>query len=157
MSTESPNGGTSGTSTGRMLLILVGVIVVLFVAALMAYNALVADRPSRSVRTTSPTAIKTLLLGSGQGDEVSKDFEVPVGCSRQVLSYSGQRIDNDQDVAWVNFRVRDAQGNPADSAIGPEDLLQSEEGSGSWSLGRGTYYVETESWNADWSYKVECR
>lgn len=107
--------------------------------------------------TRSATQIETLIIGSGRGDEVSEDFDVPASCPRQVLTYNGEQIDDDVDVAFVNFRVHDMQGDPADSAIGPADLLDTSEGSGRWALDRGTYSIEITSYNATWGYKLQCR
>lgn len=84
-------------------------------------------------------------------------YPLPAGCARQTLTYEGEQIDNDVDVAFVNFRVYDTQGNPADSAIGPADLLDASSGLGLWTLGSGTYSIEISSFNAEWSYKLQCR
>lgn len=110
--------------------------------------------------TPAPAAPSTSIVarGSGTGDEVSDDFRIPRNCDRQQLSYKGTQIDPDIDVAWVNFRVYDADGDPAESAIGPADFLDAESGAGLWTLDAGgPYTIEVTSGNADWSYTLRCR
>lgn len=128
---------------------------VLFVAILAVLALAGCGGGSESIAPRSATQVQTLITGSGTADEVSRDFDVPADCPRQVLSYSGELIDGPG--GFVNFRVYDTQGNPADSAIGPADLDDAKEGSGMWSLDSGTYSIEITSAGADWSYRLRCR
>ena len=105
--------------------------------------------------TNPVTRRETLLLGSGRSSEVSEDFTVPAGCSRQNLTYSGERISGSG--GFINFRVYDTDGNPADSPVGPVDLDEENEGAAMWTLGPGTYAVEVTADNAEWAYRLQCR
>lgn len=119
-----------------------------------ALNAGVTRRPPPAGSTGASGAIVT---GSGRGDEVSNDFRVPADCQRQVLTYTGTPIDRERSVAFVSFSVYDTEGDSADWSIGPANLFDAGDGSGMWSLDRGTYTIEVSSFNSTWSYEVKCR
>ncbi len=107
-------------------------------------------------RASSKTG-RLLVSDSGKVDKVSRDFDVPSGCPRQKLTFEAILIKEPGPGGFVNFRIRDTEGDPADSAIGIFDLEMTDNGSGYWSLSPGRYYVEMEGYNADWSYKVHCQ
>lgn len=138
--------------------ILIGAIV-LGMLALVALTGWVllggAEDMSRDAMPTRRTASSKLLyLGAGSGDEVSADFTVPAGCSRQELSYSGTALND--EVSWVNFRAVDADGR-GQGSVGPADLLDAPDGRGLLTLEPGRYAIEVEAWEASWRYELTCR
>lgn len=136
----------------------------LFVAGRGVWNLITPSRPAAAFRQTDsrtePQArvVTRLDYGSGHGDKVGDEFDVSYGCRKIVLTFSGEQLDDDIDVAWVAFRVYDAE--IADYSIdhsGPHDLLDSSEGSSRLTLPAGsTYYVETSAFNAGWYYRINC-
>lgn len=110
---------------------------------------------SSAIPTRKATQIETIFSASGRGNEMGEDFTVPADCPRQSLRYRGELISGSG--GFINFRVYDTAGNPADSAVGPVDLDEEQEGRALWSLGPGAYAVEVTADNADWSYRVQCR
>jgi hypothetical protein len=97
----------------------------------------------------------TLSSGSGSGNEVSRDFDVPNGCNRQELSYRGTQTA--ASGGFINFRVYDDTGFPAGS-VGPIDLDEEQAGAALWTLDAGTTYsIEVTADGAEWSYTLKCR
>lgn len=134
--------------------------IIAYVALLALALALVVggcggDDPAPQARPV--TRQETLQIASGRGNEVGDDFTVPSGCGRQTLTYSGELISNNSGGGFINFRVYDTAGNPADSAVGPIDLDEEREGAAMWTLEPGTYAVEVTADGAEWSYKLQCR
>jgi hypothetical protein len=110
-------------------------------------------RPSSSTRPASTTS--TLSIGSGSGNEVSRDFTVPRNCARQELSYRGTQTESSG--GFINFRVYDDTGFPAGS-VGPIDLDEEQSGAALWTLDAGTTYgIEVTADGAEWSYTLKCR
>lgn len=103
----------------------------------------------------SGTSGRLLVSGQGTGDEVSADFTVPAGCSRQALTYDAEQAAGETD-GWVNFRVPFVDGRGGES-LGPSDVATAPTGSGLWTLTPGTYAIEIESGHAQWSYELKCR
>ena len=112
-----------------------------------------AGRSSSSTRPASTTP--TLSIGSGSGNEVSRDFTVPRNCARQELSYRGTQTESSG--GFINFRVYDDTGSPAGS-VGPVDLDEEQSGAALWTLDAGTTYsIEVTADGAEWSYTLKCR
>lgn len=161
MSTDPPTSKPPVKSSDWSLLVFLGIIV-------LAAGALFLSSIFRSSRSFGASLVATprprtqfterIVSGSGRGDTVSEEFDVPWGCSKAILTYSGQQIDRDIDVAWVSFRVYDRQ--IADYSIdssGPHDLIDSDSGSSRLTLPAGnTYYVETTAFNASWRFHIDC-
>ena len=110
--------------------------------------------PRAPFATTAPasTTGRALSTGSGSGNEVSDDFTVFDGCGRQELAYEGVGD------GFINFRVYDTTGLPADNAVGPIDLEDDEPaGSSLWTLEPGAYSIEITADGARWEYTLKCR
>lgn len=103
---------------------------------------------------TSNPAGRLLSSGRGTGDEVSDDFTVPAGCTRQTITYDANSTGGFD--GWVNFRVPYADGRGGES-LGPSEVDDNPAGSGLWTLTQGIYAIEVTSWHANWSYELKCR
>lgn len=149
-------------TTGQTLLLVGLVVVAIFGAALAVLVILfLASSPSRLLSgspRTEQRVVSRLDYDSGRSDTIGHEFDVPRGCTKIILYYEGEPNDRGIDVAWVGFRIYDEE--IADYSIdssGPHDLLESDTGSSRLTLPAGsTYYVETSSFNADWSYRINC-
>jgi hypothetical protein len=151
----------AGRSSGQLLLLAALIITALAgtALALLAFLFFISS-PSRLLGAprTEQRVVSRLVYDSGRGDTISEEFDVPQGCRKVVLNFSGDQIDHDIDVAWVGFRVydRDIADYSIDSS-GPHDLLDSGDGSSRLTLPAGsTYYVETSAFNATWNYRINC-
>jgi hypothetical protein len=140
----------------RNVVLAVVVLGMVAAVALVAWVALGqgAREMGRAAVPTRRSSTLLLSLGNGRGDEVSDDFTVPAGCTRQELAYEGTALDD--EVSWVSFRAVDANGR-GQGSVGPNDLLTAPEGSGMLSLSPGVHAIEVESWEAEWRYTLKCR
>lgn len=138
---------------------LVGLIAILLALFIMPRlrSAATHDSPAGGSAVNpaqSSTSGRLLASGRGTGDEVSADFNVPAGCSRQTLTYDAEQAGGND--GWVNFRVPFVDGRGGES-LGPSDVATAPTGSGLWTLTPGTYAIEVESGHARWSYELTCR
>lgn len=141
-------------------------VLVVVVVAMLAAVALVAwvalgqgaremGRAAVPTRRSSTQAGRILVADSGRsGEDVSPDFNVPASCPRQTLAYEG--TPRDDEVSWAVFRVIDDAGDWQDS-VGPVDFIESEDGTGLFSLDPGRYVIEIEAYEAEWRYTLKCR
>lgn len=156
-----PAPAKAGRSSGQLLLLAALIITALAgtALALLAFLFFISS-PSRLLGApqTEQRVVSRLVTDSGRDDDVSNEFTVPRGCTKIILHYEGEQLDNDIDVAWVGFRVYDEE--IAEYGIdnsGPHDLLDSAAGSSRLTLPAGsTYYVETSAFNATWNYRINC-
>lgn len=148
-------------STGQTLLLAALVIMAIAGVALGALVLLFWMPTLASILSAPPTeqhVVSRLVYDDGRGDAISEEFDVPRGCTKIILYYEAEPNDHGVDVSWISFRVYDqAISDYSIDNSGPHDLLDSDAGSSRLTLPAGsTYYVETTSFNATWSYRINC-
>ncbi len=107
---------------------------------------------------TGSSSPREVISNSGAGAKVSPDFTISGNCANGILEYGGKQIKPKVNSAWVNFRIYDIKiSEYSVERSGVHKLMPTGSGSTRVSLDSGTYYVEVESFNAEWQYSITCR
>ncbi len=136
-----------------LVAVVIGGVLLAVIATPMIFGRAVNNARPASAATSNPAG-RLLSSGRGTGDEVSDDFTVPAGCTRQTITYDANSTGGFD--GWVNFRVPYADGRGGES-LGPSEVDDNPAGSGLWTLTQGIYAIEVTSWHANWSYELKCR